>query len=62
LTSDTYYTPTVESIKDEEAFLTEQPLKILESGNYNKVPVMAGVAEKELLLSTIGMVKGSKNI
>jgi len=48
------FRPTIEfDFGDGAAFITDHPLRILESGNYNKVPYMTGVNSGEgLLLAT----------
>lgn len=42
------FTPSVEP-HSREALITEYPYKLLESGNFNKVPIMAGVTSLEAL-------------
>ncbi|OXA59192.1 Esterase FE4 [Folsomia candida] len=48
------FVPSLETVKDEDAFITEEPLEIIKSGTFNKVPVMAGFCNDEgLLHSTV---------
>lgn len=42
--------PSIEVIKDEDAFLTEEPIELLRSGRYSKVPFLAGYNYDEGLL------------
>ncbi|CAH4030855.1 unnamed protein product [Pieris brassicae] len=42
--------PCIERETDEEEFLTESPVNILKSGNYNKVPMLYGFAAMEGLM------------
>jgi hypothetical protein len=37
------YGPTVEAINDEKTFLGEEPINILKSGNFMRIPWIAGV-------------------
>ncbi|KAL3286183.1 hypothetical protein HHI36_000694 [Cryptolaemus montrouzieri] len=53
------YGPVVEK-PSEEAFLTEDPITILKSGNYNKVPMIIGLNTNEGLLYEIA--KKTRNI
>jgi carboxylesterase type B len=48
------FTPTIETVDDDEAFLTEDPLEVLKSGNINKVPIIAGVNSDEGLITSAG--------
>ncbi|CAH0600382.1 unnamed protein product [Chrysodeixis includens] len=41
------FSPCIERETEDEAFLTESPLSILKNGNYKKLPVLYGFAEKE---------------
>lgn len=46
--------PVIEKkVANEEAFLTEQPVDILSSGNYQKVPFMSGYTSREGMLVVI---------
>ena len=47
--------PTIEAVDDEEAFITEHPLKLVAKGKASQVPWMAGVTADEGLISTIGL-------
>jgi carboxylesterase type B len=50
------YLPTIEKdLKDGKSFLTDQPKTIIESGKFNKVPLLAGVNSAEGLLISGGM-------
>jgi len=51
----TIFTPTLEAVKDENAFLVDYPIDILKSGKFNSVPVIAGVNSDEGLLSSSGI-------
>jgi len=44
------FTPTVEAVNDSTAFLIEDPLKTLESGNFEATPLIMGVNQDEGLL------------
>jgi carboxylesterase type B len=48
------FTPTIETVDDDEAFLTEDPLEVLKSGKINKVPIIAGVNSDEGLITSAG--------
>lgn len=37
------YGPIVEQVKDEKAFLTEEPETLLKEGNFNHVPWISGI-------------------
>lgn len=37
------FAPTIEVIKDDKAFLTEDPLITLEKGNFAKIPWITGI-------------------
>lgn len=39
--------------KSEEAFIFEDPLDIIKSGNYNQVPIMVGFTTREGMLGEI---------
>lgn len=43
------YAPVVEQ-RSEEAFITEEPIKIIKSGNYNHVPLIVGYTSREGML------------
>lgn len=46
--------PTIEK-PNKDAFLTEHPVDIMLSGNYNKVPIMLGFTSREGMLMEIGI-------
>jgi carboxylesterase type B len=46
------FVPTVEAVKDENAFITEDPLEIAKNESVNKVPWLAGVTADEGLMFT----------
>ena len=46
--------PCIETVKDEEAFITEHPLDIVSSGKALKIPLMMGALSDEGLFSSIG--------
>lgn len=47
------FSPTIETVNDSKAFLTEDPAKLLKTGNFhNKVPLVMGVNAEEGLLYT----------
>lgn len=51
------YGPIVEKVKDEKAFMTEEPYEILSSGNYDHVPMISGINSADGVLFAIGYVK-----
>jgi len=50
------FVPTVEKVKDASTFLSEEPLEVLKSGRFTKVPLITGVNQDEgtLLSAVIG--------
>ncbi|CAG9782828.1 unnamed protein product [Diatraea saccharalis] len=48
--STTYFSPCLESDVGQEIFLAESPYNILKSGNYEKLPLLAGFADSEGLM------------
>ncbi|CAG7834680.1 unnamed protein product [Allacma fusca] len=44
------FSPSIESIVDSDAFLTTQPYRLLELGNFNKVPWLSGANQAEGLI------------
>ena len=57
---DDLFLPVVETIDDEEAFLTEHPTSILERGDYDQVPWMTGVNSAEGLFIAIRKISHNK--
>ncbi|XP_021945100.1 venom carboxylesterase-6 [Folsomia candida] len=52
----TMFAPTIEVIKDDKAFLTEDPLITLEKGNFAKIPWITGVCGQEGLFGSAGIM------
>lgn len=52
----TLFTPTIEAVKNKNTFIGEEPLKLMTSGNFNKVPLIIGVNEHEGLLFSTGNI------
>lgn len=46
------YTPTLELIKDENAFLVDTPENLIKNGQFSKVPWLAGVTSHEGLVAS----------
>lgn len=49
------FVPSIETVKDGESFLTEEPLKLLNEGRFNHVPVLTGYNADEGLLHSPGI-------
>lgn len=52
----TIFKPTVEFIDDDQAFITKQPHEIVASGNYSRVPWIAGINSDEGLITAAGEI------
>jgi carboxylesterase type B len=50
------FLPTIEiEMNDGKSFLTQEPKKIIESGNFAKVPILSGVNDAEGLIFSSGL-------
>lgn len=49
------YKPVVEPDFGQERFLTADPVCLMESGNFHRMPVIAGITEYEFLFPAISM-------
>ena len=48
------FVPTIETVNDLDAFLVEEPIEILKSGRFNKVPLITGCNSHEGLMMSPG--------
>lgn len=48
------FKPVIETVDDEDSFITQHPLDLVAKGKMLKVPFMTGVVADEGLLPTIG--------
>lgn len=47
------YTPVIENDFGQERFLIESPMKLFRSGDFQRIPVVAGITEFEFLYPAI---------
>jgi carboxylesterase type B len=45
-----FFVPTIEVVKDANAFLTEEPLDLFKTGRFHRVPILTGLTANEGLL------------
>ena len=47
--------PVVE-VESDDAFITQSPYQLVESGNFNQVPIMTGITSEESIFYLIGKI------